>query len=126
MIDWIRRKKLRKSASLHFGADDIIINGYRLNAVSVIPQYVKKKQELDFYLDTGYDIYLLRLKNIEKNTITICPATKICPIVYLICEVSYTNQTLFDILEIILEQLKEVRIPNIINPKQEIILIFSI
>ena len=73
----------RKNCKCHFGEDDIIIQDFRLNAVHEFPQktakgweitfgthkYKLKNLELDFYMDTGKDIYLLRLQDIAENMI---------------------------------------------------------
>lgn len=123
MIEWIRRKKLRKISKTHFGSDDFMIAGFRLNAVHIIPEYIDKNQELDFYLDTGYDIYLLRLINGIKKSITVCPAKRLHPI-YLICNILYTNQNIFEVLNYILEQLNMLGSPKIANPKQQITIKF--
>jgi hypothetical protein len=58
------RKKL---FSCHFGEDDFFIEDIRLNAVHQIPETYSPNCELDFYLDNGDDIFLLRLENSPKN-----------------------------------------------------------
>jgi hypothetical protein len=63
------RKNLHK---IHFGEDDIIIENFRLNAVHYVPAKVEKGIEIDYYMDTGKDIYLLRVQdNIENKIIFI-------------------------------------------------------
>lgn len=63
---WFRQKECK----CHFGEDDIVIGNFRLNAVHYVPAKVEKGIELDYYMDTGKDIYLLRLQdNIENKII---------------------------------------------------------
>ena len=67
-MDYIDKKKYH---SCHFGEDNIIINEFVLNAVHQIPNDISTVTEIDYYLDTGYNIYLLRLINSDKNKITV-------------------------------------------------------
>jgi hypothetical protein len=63
---WFRKKECK----CHFGEEDIIIENFRLNAVHYVPVKAEKGIELDYYMDTGKDIYLLRLQdNIENKII---------------------------------------------------------
>lgn len=124
MIEWVRRRKLRKQAKSYFGDDDFIVNSFRLNAVHIIPKEIKKSQELDFYLDTGYDIYLLRLENSKENSITVCPANKFCITIYLVCKIPYTSKNILIVLEKIIRRLEDLGSPKISNPKQEITITF--
>jgi hypothetical protein len=62
---WFRKKECK----YHFGEDDIVIENFRLNAVHYIPAKVEKGIELDYYMDTGKDIYLLRLQDNMENKI---------------------------------------------------------
>lgn len=116
MIEFIRRLKNKKEQKIHFGKDDIVIIGCRLSAVHIIPKNIKYGQEIDFYLYTDYDVYMLRLLNNDDNTITICPANNTFPLIYLVCRVSYNNDNIFLILESILKRLEclyKLKIKNI-------------
>ena len=62
---WIRKKECK----CHFGEDDIVIEEFRLNAVHYIPAKVEKGIEIDYYMNTGKDIYLLRLQDNMENKI---------------------------------------------------------
>ena len=59
----------KKECKPHFSEDDIIINNFRLNSVHCLPVKVKSGIELDYYMDTGKDIYLLRLQDKIENKI---------------------------------------------------------
>jgi len=128
MKDQLRRKRNLKDQEVYFGEDDIILAGYRLSPVHRIPKHIKMMQELDWYLYTGYDVYLLRLRNSAglTNSITVCPADKICPIIYIVCETQLNSRNIFVTLEKVLAQLEYFGIPKIKNPKQQITIPFQI
>jgi hypothetical protein len=67
---WLRKK----NCGCHFGDDDRVIEGFRLNAVHEIPERGGQGTELDYYLDTGKDIYLLRLQYSGENRILFVPS----------------------------------------------------
>ncbi len=65
-------KNNRKKYLCHFGEGDIMINGILLNPVHCLPEDKwSTEQEIDFYMDDSKDIYLLRIINSHKNTITL-------------------------------------------------------
>ena len=70
MLTKLRRRKM---CEIHFSDDDIMINNFRLSPVHIIsePPY-ESEIEFDFYMDTGLDCYLLRIRNNLNNTITLC------------------------------------------------------
>ena len=99
-------QKQREKYKIHFGEDDLWINGFRLNAVHIIPEIPSEVSEADFYMDTSREICLLRIRNNTLNKVTFCSGE----ITYIIVE----KQLHFKIrkeLEIITEILKEIKIP---------------
>jgi len=106
----VNRKKRREIFECHFGDDDILIEGFRLNNVHIIPEYFGDNQEVDFYLDTGYDIYLLRLRNNDKNQITFCEGD----LVYIIVERIFSSDIESELRNII-HLLKEKGSPEVIK-----------
>lgn len=120
VLDWIGRKKLRKNTKIHFGKDDIIIDTFRLNAVHVIPDFWTKDTEVDFYLDTEYDIYLLRIRNNKNNKMVFCPASKLCPIIYIVVEKSFKPQEFYKELTQIVYKIKEINVCDLKGLKKEI------
>ena len=100
-------QKQRKKYEVHFGEDDIWINGFRFNPVHIIPEISGEISEIDFYMDTGWEICLLRIHNSPLNKITFCSGE----ITYIIVE----KELHFEIkkeLKIITEILKEIKIPR--------------
>lgn len=61
--------------SCHFGNDNMIFGDFIFNPVHLYPENWYEDQEVDFYLDTGDDICLLRLRNNSKNQVTFCEGT---------------------------------------------------
>lgn len=69
----MKRKKCKKEKyEVHFGEDDFWINGFRFNAVHIIPKIPNEITEVDFYMDTGEEICLLRVRNSPLDKITFC------------------------------------------------------
>lgn len=95
----ITNKNNRSKFKMHFGEDNIIINGIILNPVHILPesQWYDNK-EIDFYMDDNDCIYLLRLINNEKNTITLCDSTDIRYIIVQ-CRINNTWDDLLRIIE---------------------------
>lgn len=119
VLDWIRRKKLRRSSKAYFGKDDIIIDNFRLNAVHIIPDFWTENTEVDFYLDIGYDIYLLRIRKNKNNRMIICPASRLCPIVYIIIEKEFNPLKFYKELVWIVSKIKEINFYNLKRLKKE-------
>jgi hypothetical protein len=77
----------KRECKCHFGEDDIVIENFHLNAVHEFPEKTPngweiafetesgiykqriKNLELDFYMDTKKDIYILRLQDKPENKI---------------------------------------------------------
>ncbi len=105
-MKWNRAKR-REMCSCHFGSDDIIVDGFIFNNVHVVPDVWAEDQEVDFYLDTGDDICLLRLRNNDKNQITFCEGT----IMYLVVEKKMGSNMLEE-LRCVVAGLRVIGIPD--------------
>jgi hypothetical protein len=109
-----------------FGIDDIIIKNYKLNPVHdilwAVEFYFDKKEltelEIDFYMDTGKDIYLLRLQDNPQNKIIF---TNKCnnrnTLVTYIIVLKKLSKNINKELEIIVKKLKEIRFPKYYEDK---------
>lgn len=90
MSELLRRLKNLKSQKSRFNEPDTIHfdNNILISPVHEFsrPLSVKDFDQFDFYVNTGYDIYLLRLAQSFKNHISIYPADKTQPVIYIIVE----------------------------------------
>lgn len=122
MKEKIRRIKNQKRTKPHFGKDDIIIEDYHINAVHMLPEKFTKDSEIDFYLRTYYDVYLLRFRHRKKHRIYICPATKTCPLIYIIVETQLHVDTFLEDLNNSIKELEKFGLPKIKNVSKQILL----
>ena len=66
MEKWTKSQR-RLLTACHFTEDNISIHGVILNPVHIINfKKWSTNQEVDFYMDSGDDIFFLRLKNNNK------------------------------------------------------------
>ena len=94
----------KEKYEVHFGEDDFWINGFRLNAVHIIPKIPDEITEVDFYMDTGEEICLLRVRNSPLNKVTFCQGE----ITYIIIEKTLQFEIKKE-LKIITEILKKMK-----------------
>jgi hypothetical protein len=104
---WSKAKR-RQACMCHFGSDDIVIDDYRFNNVHELPNEWNEHQEVDFYVDTHIDIYLVRIINNHKNTITFIDDGMITDIVI---EKPMSNNIMYELKNIV-SALKAVNIPT--------------
>ena len=97
----------KEKYEVHFGEDDFWINGFRFNAVHIIPKIPNEITEVDFYMDTGEEICLLRVRNSPLNKVTFCQGE----ITYIIIEKTLQFEIKKE-LKMITEILKKVKIPH--------------
>ncbi len=90
MSELLRRLKNLKSHKFRFSEPDTIHldNNILISPVNEFsrPLSVKDFDQFDFYVNTGYDVYLLRLSQSMRNRISIYPADKTQSVVYIIVE----------------------------------------
>lgn len=91
----------------HFGCDDMMIDNFIWNHVHLIPDTWQQNQEVDFYLDTGDDIYLVIVRNIGTKRITFCGGQ----IGSIVIEKNITSEILTE-LRHMTAALKEIGIPD--------------
>jgi hypothetical protein len=125
----MRKRKCR----CHFGENDIIIDDFRLNAVHEFPQKTPQgweltfetetgihKQrinnlELDFYMDTKKDIYILRLQDKSENKIMFVireiVSNRITPMTYIIV-MKELSDNINEELKAIIKKIKEIGFPE--------------
>ena len=110
-------KNNRKKYLCHFGEDDIMLNGFILNLVHYLPEGEwSTEQEIDFYMDDTKDIYLLRIINSNKNTITLSDCTN--DIRYIIIHIPVVNT--LDALNVVTYKLQRFKYSQKISEYQQL------
>jgi hypothetical protein len=109
----------RKQCECHFDDDDIIIDGFRLGPVHIIPENISDNSEIDFYLDTGKDIYLLRLQSNDENIIIFTNRynKKITLLTYIVVRKRF-ERNINEELSVIIKRLKSIHFPNYYDEKK--------
>ena len=118
MIEWIERKKRKYSCKAHFDDNSFRLNDCVIAPVHIIPDEMLANQECDFYLQTRYDVYLLRLTNNTEKYGTICPASR-GRIVYIVCFLPISKDTITTSIQNVIHSLEQYVFPNIHNPTHE-------
>lgn len=80
---------------------------------------LRRRTQFDFYLQSHYDVYLLRLVNSTEKIGEICPAGK-DGIIYIICRFPMQKATLSEDIETVLRALEPFGFPSLHNPKHGI------
>lgn len=119
MIEWIERKKRKRNCKVHFGNNSFQIKDCIVAPVHMIPDELYDNEEIDFYVETKYDVYLLRMINNEDKSGVICPA-KQDGIIYIICNLPINKKNIIEQLQKALNSIEEYGFPNLKSPKSEI------
>ena len=107
IIEWIERKKRKRNCKVYFESDSFQI------------KEIYDDQEFDFYVETQYDIYMLRIVNSGDKCGTVHPA-KVNGIIYIVCHLPIRKNTIITSIQKILKKLEEYGFPNLKNPKCKI------
>ena len=118
-MEWIERIKRKRRCRVHFDSGSFRVYGCLAAPVHMIPDVIPINREFDFYLQSNYDVYLLRLVNSTEKTGDICPAGK-DGIIYIICRLPIQKDTLPKGIEMVLRALEPFGFLNLHNPKQGI------
>ncbi|WP_456078681.1 hypothetical protein [Mogibacterium diversum] len=87
--------------------------------VHMISDEIYDNQELDFYVETKYDIYFLRIINKEDSCGIICPAKR-DGIIYIISNLPVSRENITKQIERVLNSVEKYGFPNLKNPKFEV------
>ena len=123
----------RKECKYHFGENDIYIENIRLNAIHEFLQktskgweivfktetgvykQILKNLELDFYMDTNKDVYILRLQDKPENKIIFVNreivSNRIMPMTYIIV-MKKLSENIKEELKDLIKKLKEMKFPE--------------
>ena len=118
-MEWIERIKRKRRCKVHFDSGSFRVYGCLAAPVHMIPDVIPINREFDFYLQSNYDVYLLRLVNSTEKTGDICPAGK-DGIIYIICCLPIQKDTLPKDIEMVLRALEPFGFLNLHNPKHGI------
>ena len=110
MSELLRRlKNLKSQKSRFFEPDTIHLDNILISPVNEFsrPLSVKDFDQFDFYVNTGYDVYLLRLSQSMRNRISIYPADKTQSVVYIIVETDIDGRLPESVFSEVFKKLEE-------------------
>ena len=119
ITEWIERKKRKRNCKVHFGSDSIKMKDCIVAPVHMISDEIYDNQELDFYVETKYDVYLLRIINKEDSCGIICPAKR-DGIIYIISNLPVNTGNIFVQVQKVLTSVEKYGFPNLKNPESEV------
>lgn len=119
-IQWIKRKIRKKKCKVHFDSDSFQIKDYKVAPVHKIKENISYNQELDFYISTKYDTYLLRLINSNEESGVIYPS-KDDGVIYIVSKWRFDKDIIIDAIDKTLNSLREAYgFPKLKNPDSPI------
>ena len=119
ITEWIERKKRKRNCKVHFGSNSIKMKDCIVAPVHMISDEIYDNQELDFYVETKYDVYLLRIINKEDSCGIICPAKR-DGIIYIISNLPVNTGNIFVQVQKVLTSVEKYGFPNLKNPESEV------
>ena len=120
MIDErLERMKRKRNCRVHFDADSFQISNYIVAPVHDIPDVIHENQEFDFYVETNYDVYLLRIIHSQDCVVSIYPAKVDC-IIYIVSSIPVSKDNMKETIQKILHALETYGFPKLKNPKSNI------
>ena len=106
MIDeQLERIKRKHNCRVHFDEDSFQISDCTVTPVHDIPDVIHENQEFDFYVESIYDVYLLRIIHSQDCVVSIYPAKK---------------DNIKETIQKILHALEKYGFPKLKNPKSSI------
>ena len=120
MIDErLERMKRKRNCRVHFDADSFQISDCTVAPVHDIPDVIYENQEFDFYVESTYDVYLLRIIHSQDCVVSIYPA-KVDGIIYIMSSIPVSKDTVKESIQKILHALEPYGFPKLKNPKNSI------
>ena len=89
------------------------------STVHDIPDVIHENQEFDFYVESTYDVYLLRIIHSPDCVVSIYPA-KVDGIIYIISSMPVTKDNIKETIQKILHALEPYDFPKLENLKSSI------
>ena len=120
MIDeQFERIKRKHNCRVHFDADSFQISDCTVALVHDIPDVIHENQEFDFYVESTYDVYLLRIIHSHDCVVSIYPANA-DRIIYIVSSIPISKDTIKETIQKILHVLEKYGVPKLKNPKSSI------
>ena len=117
MID--ERMKRKHNCRVHFDADSFQISDCTVAPVHDIPDVIHENQEFDFYVESTYDVYLLRIIHSPDCIVSIHPANA-DGIIYIVSSIPVSKNNIKETIQKILHLLEKYGFPKLKNPKSSI------
>ena len=122
MIDErLERMKRKRNCRVHFDEDSFQISDCTVAPVHDIPDVIHENQEFDFYVESIYDVYLLRIIHSHDCVVSIYPA-KAEGIIYIVSSIPVSKNNIKETIQKILHALEPYGFPKLKNPKSSITL----
>ena len=121
MIDErLERMKRKRNCRVYFDSDSFKISDCTVAPVHDIPDVIYENQEFDFYVESTYDVYLLRIIHSHDCVVSIYPA-KADGIIYIVSSIPVSKDNMKESIQKILYALEPYGFPKLKNPKSSII-----
>ena len=108
--------KRKHNCRVHFDADSFQIFDCTVAPVHDIPDVIHENQEFDFYVESTYDVYLLRIIHSHDCVVSIYPA-KVDGIIYIVSSIPVSKDNIKETIQKILHVLEPYGFPKLKNPK---------
>lgn len=120
MIDErLERMKRKHNCRVHFDEDSFQISDCTVVPVHDIPDVIYENQEFDFYVESTYDVYLLRIIHSYDCFVSICSA-KVDGIIYIVSSIPVAKDNVKESIQKVLSALEKYGFPKLKNPKSSI------
>ncbi len=120
MIDErFERMKRKRNCRVHFDEDSFLISDCTVAPVHDIPDVIYENQEFDFYIESTYDVYLLRIIHSHDCVVSIYSA-KANGIIYIVTSIPVTKDNVKESIQKVLSALEKYGFPKLKNPKSSI------
>ena len=122
MIDErLERMKRKRNCRVYFDVDSFQISDCTVAPVHDIPDVIHENQEFDFYVESTYDVYLLRIIHSPNCIVSIYPANA-DGIIYIVSSIPVSKNNIKETIQKILHTLEKYGFPKLKNPKSSITL----
>ena len=120
MIDErLERMKRKRNCRVYFDVDSFQISDCTVAPVHDIPDVIHENQEFDFYIESTYDVYLLRIIHSPNCIVSIYPANA-DGIIYIVSSIPVSKNNIKETIQKILHTLEKYGFPKLKNPKSSI------